>query len=94
MVVMDLLGDDYDLLSDVGDRAPFCKKLKTETVELHQRGFVHGDIRPTNIMVKKSGESGIMLLDFDWAGAIGEARYPMNVNMQDIQRPEGAVDHD
>jgi len=31
-----------------------------------------GDIRTTNVMVKKTGEPGIILLDFDWAG--------MNVN--------------
>ena len=61
-------------------------------MSLHQAGYVHGDIRATNIMVKKSGEKGMMLLDFDWAGAIGEIQYPMNVNITDIRRPEGAID--
>jgi len=93
MVVMDLLGEEYDLLSDIGDRALFCGELRTNIAKLHQRRYVHGDIRPTNVMVKKSGESKTMLLDFDWAGVIDEARYPMNVNTQDIQRPSGAVDH-
>jgi serine/threonine protein kinase len=94
MVVMDLLGDYYHTLIDIGimDRGLFCQELETKIGELHRRGFVHGDIRPTNVMVKKSGESGIMLLDFDWAGAIGEARYPMNVNTTDIRRPVGVVD--
>jgi len=34
-----------------------------------------------------------MLLDFDWAGPIGEARYPMNLNRSEgIWRPAGARD--
>ena len=33
-----------------------------------------------------------MLIGFDWAGVIGEARYPMNVNDVDIRRPYGAHD--
>lgn len=80
MAVMDLLGDDYQLLSERRDRAQFCEEIQTKVSDLHQAGFVHGDIRPTNVMVKKSGPPGVMLLDFDWAGVIGEARYPMNVS--------------
>jgi hypothetical protein len=43
-------------------------------------------------MVKKNGEQGIMLLDFHWAGEIGEIRYPMNMNITEIRRPDGAID--
>lgn len=43
-------------------------------------------------MVKKDGSPGIMLIDFDWAGVVGEVRYPMNVNDVDIRRPYGAYD--
>jgi len=93
MAVMDLLGDDYQLLSERRDRAQFCEEIQTKVSDLHQAGFVHGDIRPTNVMVKKSGPPGVMLLDFDWAGVIGEARYPMNVNAQDIKRPGDAIDN-
>jgi RIO-like serine/threonine protein kinase len=38
---------------------------------LHQENYVHGDIRNTNIMMKKDGNQGFKLVDFDW--------YPMNV---------------
>jgi hypothetical protein len=37
--------------------------------------------------------SGFMLLDFDWAGKIGEAKYPMNVYAgPDLWRPDGVHD--
>ena len=51
-------------------------------------------VRSANIMVKKPGPPGIMLVDFDWAGVIGEVRYPMNVNNVDIKRPSGAHDNE
>jgi len=44
-------------------------------------------------MVRKDGKPGFMLLDFDWSGLVGEARYPMNVfKSKDIWRPEAASD--
>jgi RIO-like serine/threonine protein kinase len=42
--------------------------------ELHQSGYVHGGIRSVNIFVGDS-EEDFRLLDFNWAGPIGEARY-------------------
>jgi tRNA A-37 threonylcarbamoyl transferase component Bud32 len=39
-------------------------------VALHQAGYVQGDIRDANIMVRKDGSLGFMLIDFDWAGEI------------------------
>jgi hypothetical protein len=53
---------------------------------------VHGDVRATNILAKKNGAPGIMLIDLDWAGVIGNVRYPMNVNRDGIDRPDGAYD--
>jgi tRNA A-37 threonylcarbamoyl transferase component Bud32 len=38
----------------------------------HDTGLVHGDIQTTNIMVQKNGGQGVMLVDFDWAGRLGE----------------------
>ena len=53
--------------------------LKALLVNLHKVGFVHGDVRDTNIMVRKDRKPGFMLLDFDWSGLVGGVRYPMNV---------------
>jgi serine/threonine protein kinase len=59
---------------------------------LHEAGFVHGDIRDTNIMVSMNNQD-FRIIDFDWAGTIGQARYPMNVNRgPGLWRPDDAVD--
>ena len=92
MVVMDFVDGTYELLEDSPFKLSFSTEVGEKLASLHQAGYVHGDIRATNIMVKKNGEQGIMLLDCDWAGVIGEIRYPMNVNVTDVRRPEGAID--
>jgi hypothetical protein len=57
----------------------------------HNGGYVHGDLRDTNIFVRDDRKH-FMLLDFDWAGPVGNTHYPMYVNWQQIQRPAGARD--
>ena len=39
----------------------------------HDAGFVHGDLREPNILC--DGEK-LKLIDYDWGGVVGEARYP------------------
>jgi tRNA A-37 threonylcarbamoyl transferase component Bud32 len=58
---------------------------------LHEAGFVRGDIRSANIMVKKDGSLRIMLLDFDRGGVVGQVKYPLGVNDVDIRRPSSLV---
>ncbi|KAF8325091.1 uncharacterized protein EI90DRAFT_2933000, partial [Cantharellus anzutake] len=70
----------------------FESEIRKMVTSLHQAGYVHGDIRTTNIMVKRDCTPRIMLVDFDWAGVPGEVRYPMNVNNAEIKRPSGADD--
>ncbi|KAF8308850.1 uncharacterized protein EI90DRAFT_3107321, partial [Cantharellus anzutake] len=92
MVVMDFIDNTYHELEDSYAKASFETEIRTKVTSLHQAGYVHGDIRTTNIMVRKDGKPGILLVDFDWAGKIEEVRYPMNMNNVDIKRPEGASD--
>ena len=98
MVVMDDIDATYQELDDAyRGQDDLRTKASLEEVQqhltkLHQAGYVHGDIRTTNIMVKKDGNPGIMLIDFDWAGEIGKVRYPTNVNTVDVTRPAGAYD--
>ena len=98
MVVMDRLVD-YDVLADLADLAdahPLPKsgfetmgeRLKT----LHARHIVHGDIRDTNILVKKDDRTQLMLIDFEWAGVEDVVQYPPYVNYTDIERPIDARD--
>ena len=39
--------------------------------------YVHGDLRPQNIIV---AENKVYIIDFDWAGKDGEATYPPTLN--------------
>jgi hypothetical protein len=92
MVVMDRIGDYIEFhqsptVPDIFD------ELHDALSQLHKAGFVHGDIRDTNIMVHGSGEQRFLLVDFDWAGKIGEVEYPPNVyHGKDLWRPDGALD--
>jgi len=95
MVIMEDLNDYFDLFrsSLAPDRVDAVKeRLKEVLVQMHQRGFVHGDVRNVNVMVTNGSTVEVMLVDFDWAGKIGEARYPMNINREDVYRPDDAVD--
>ena len=42
--------------------------------KLHDEGFVFGDLRPPNVLFLGRR---VFLIDFDWAGKKGKARYPM-----------------
>ncbi|KAF8802373.1 hypothetical protein BYT27DRAFT_7173144 [Phlegmacium glaucopus] len=94
MVVMDIVTEGYcefevAIESPIGD---LFRQMREKLTAFHEAGYVHGDIRDINIKVQEDS-SGFMFLDFDWAGKIGEARYPANVYRgPDLWRPEGAYD--
>ena len=91
MIVMDYIGEEYGAFGYPS--AVLYELMKPKLIELHQRGYVHGDLRDTNVMVRKEGKPGVMMIDFEWSGRIGQVRYPMYVNREpELCRPEGAVD--
>jgi len=55
--------------------------------ELHKRNLVHGDVRHVNIMVKRDGVDSskgladVILIDYNWAGERGSARYPSTIDL-------------
>jgi hypothetical protein len=53
----------------MGDFEPIIRQI----LELHQQGFVHGDIRFFNVVLH--GKEG-SLIDFDLGGKIGEVKFP------------------
>ncbi|KDQ07365.1 hypothetical protein BOTBODRAFT_120196, partial [Botryobasidium botryosum FD-172 SS1] len=55
---------------------------------LHGNGFVFGDLRAPNIL---RVDGGAMLIDFDWAGKVGEAKYPLDINFE-VNWAEGTPD--
>ncbi|KAJ3499972.1 hypothetical protein NLJ89_g9993 [Agrocybe chaxingu] len=108
MVVMDDVSEEYislfnlirdnpDFLSEehLGARNCLSEKVGQCLRQFHQAGFVHGDIRDTNIMVKtlkRGGNDGsFLVVDYDSSGRIKQARYPLNLNTTSVQRPEGAT---
>ena len=66
-------------------------ELNRSVAFLHNHGFVHGDIRITNVLVSES-TSKALLIDFDEAGLDGKVYYPPHLNTVDIVRPEEAID--
>ncbi|CAA7265766.1 unnamed protein product [Cyclocybe aegerita] len=103
MIVMDDTREEYEDLFefisghsdqlDDDSRNSLLDSLKASLSQFHQANYVHGDMRNSNIMVKKSGLDGsFLLVDFDWSGTIGEVRYPLNINNVTVTRPSGAFD--
>ncbi|KAJ7639118.1 hypothetical protein FB45DRAFT_904764, partial [Roridomyces roridus] len=55
---------------------PQCDQLDAVLRILRENGCVHGDLRPRNIMVHGSS---VRVVDFAWAGKVGEVHYPYNL---------------
>jgi serine/threonine protein kinase len=80
------------------DGAAYKPKQETDIVQaqlsqvvknLHDAGFVHGDLRANNICVV--GDR-VCLIDFDWTGRAGVCCYPGFMNHVDIGWAPGASD--
>lgn len=54
---------------------------------LHDAGFVFGDLRKPSFVL---AEEGPLLVDFDWCGKDGEARYPIGIEWD----PEEVIWHE
>jgi hypothetical protein len=91
MIVMDYVSEEYHHMENRSTE--MYEMIKEKITALHQRGYVHGDLRDRNLMVRRKGSLGLMLFDFEWSGLIGEVRYPMNVGRgPGLERPMEAVD--
>jgi len=101
MVVMDDIKISYNRLHyrelslmTVQERQPLNQPITSLIEALHNHcgtGYVHGDLHDTNFLVR--GDMGnFMLIDFDWAGPVGQTFYPMFVNRRAIERPDDAQD--
>ena len=74
MIVMDYI----DLKPPLGRLTEQqCKRVKDAIDILYSNQLVFGDLRRPNILV---GNDTAMLVDFDWCGKSGEARYPPEIN--------------
>lgn len=95
MVIMDLIdGPDADGAFQHGDLPPtVIEDIRNALKKLHEAGLVFGDMRRPNIMLVKSrgaydededvfreDEWHGQLIDFNWSGPVGKARYPPTLN--------------
>lgn len=56
------------------------QKLKEVMKNLQTEGYVHGDLRPPNVLLLDDGS--IRVVDFDWAGKSGQVNYPLDINQK------------
>jgi serine/threonine protein kinase len=98
VVVMELL-EEVDWvsglkISESTEQHMVCDKVREH---VHRQGFVHGDIRPQNVLVKHRDTGhgvtlSVRLVDFDWAGETNKVKYPFHVNPDlgyGLKRPSG-----
>ena len=96
MVVMEYIKRDTVEPLWPGDA---CKKVEEAIKKLHDAKFVFGDLRAPNVIF--SG-GNVFLVDFDWAGKEGEARYPRNLSksvtwpkqVEELEMKPILMDHD
>jgi hypothetical protein len=77
MIMMDYIGEEFHHMEKPS--VDLYESISKKIMQLHQKGYVHGDLWSRNMMVRKDGTEGLMLFDFEWSGEIGKVRYPMNV---------------
>lgn len=66
------------------------ENCRTALKVLHDNNYVHGDFRACNILVLK--DESIRIVDFDWCGKVGDAKYPLFMNHAEIEWPQDARD--
>lgn len=79
-----------DHLPQMIDRAKHLVRSAHEVL-VSGKHAAHGDVRPDNVMVriKDNAVIDLKLIDMDWAGVVGTARYPSLLNTKTIIWPQG-----
>ena len=80
----------HDTLVGAGSDEHIGNEVRVAIAKLHSRGYVHGDIRDVNVVVKRSNLLHVVFVDWDWAGKNGEVEYPVSIN-PNIPRHSTAV---
>ncbi|KAI0708169.1 hypothetical protein C8T65DRAFT_576351 [Cerioporus squamosus] len=70
------------------------EQVKNKLGLLHDKGFVHGDVRDVNVLVRNDDARAdcpdILIVDWDWAGRAGQVVYPRGINTH-LARPADAL---
>jgi len=75
--------------SRVTARAEIAEGIEQILGLLEREGYVHGDLRPSNIMVCKDSLE-LKVVDFDWAGEAERTHYLFDRNEDIKQWPRGS----
>ncbi len=71
------------------------KQVEAELKVLHAKGLVHADVRDVNVLVRNEDvpddKADFKIVDWDWAGRLGEVKYPRAINREGIIRPPNAL---
>lgn len=80
MIVMEYVHGDSPWVAfpDRQGSRNFFDGIEEAIEKLHQKDLVFGDLRGPNIIVGDRGK--VKLIDFDWCGEAGKARYPPDLN--------------
>ncbi|KAF9777978.1 hypothetical protein BJ322DRAFT_1131556 [Thelephora terrestris] len=80
IIVMDYVEGSAVEDGGVLEQTVHIESLRAALEKLHGRGLVFGDLRPPNVLIV--GEK-VVLIDFDWCGKAGQARYPSDIILQE-----------
>lgn len=109
MVVMESLlrdEDGWSMLESVPqeERGVFKLKVQEGMAKLHEGGYVHGDLRACNILVRMQHENdggerlnaklSVKFVDFDESGPPETTVYPPYWNTETVNRPHDAKEGD
>jgi hypothetical protein len=100
MVVMEPLQNDFKPCDEFNELSgSLTTTIRTSLDLFHALGYVHGDMRDSNVFVRKrTGPSKdatweCKFIDYDWAGREGDVKYPIGVyNNGSVWRPEQYMD--
>ncbi|CAE6441605.1 unnamed protein product [Rhizoctonia solani] len=94
MIVMELAGTSLDKYLDPtgpglepSARTQIHKDVEMAMDLLHANNLVFGDLRSPNVLVVQTADGSLRgrLIDFEWCGVEGEARYPAGMNQSLLQ---------
>ncbi|KAF7419402.1 hypothetical protein PC9H_001992 [Pleurotus ostreatus] len=97
MVVMRPLPAQFKSCLHVEDFSEPCQAvIKAAVDRLHDSGHVHGDLRDSNVWIANDGDRwDCQIIDYDWAGVVGDVRYPLGVFISEgVWRPRAHMDGD
>jgi tRNA A-37 threonylcarbamoyl transferase component Bud32 len=79
--ILNPLGLSEIVFLPMADKISIFEDIVTAVRTLHERNFVHGDLRWPNILVTNNPIRAY-LVDFDISGSEGIAKYPFNLDLE------------